>query len=97
MDQELIVSYFSGTENNVFDVGFIVDVRVRTQDTYRTVYTDQQRLELEKEFLTNQFINSDRKAQLAGELQLTERQIKIWFQNRCVFYSFFVLNSINIK
>ena len=61
---------------------YILDVRVRTQDTYRTVYTDIQRLELEKEYLTSPFITATRKAELAGQLQLTERQIKIWFQNR---------------
>uniref|UniRef100_A0AC34FKT7 Homeobox domain-containing protein n=1 Tax=Panagrolaimus sp. ES5 TaxID=591445 RepID=A0AC34FKT7_9BILA len=62
------------------------NVRVRTQDTYRTVYSDRQRVELEKEFLTNQFITAGRKAELAGQLDLTERQIKIWFQNRFVFF-----------
>lgn len=63
-----------------------LDVRVRTQDTYRTVYSDRQRVELEKEFFTNQFINAGRKAELAGQLDLTERQIKIWFQNRFVSF-----------
>ncbi|KAM3724137.1 Homeobox protein [Dirofilaria immitis] len=58
------------------------NVRVRTSEKYRMVYTDYQRLELEKEFRTSQFINSERKSQLSSELQLTERQIKIWFQNR---------------
>ncbi|EJW86526.1 hypothetical protein WUBG_02562, partial [Wuchereria bancrofti] len=56
-------------------------VRVRTSEKYRMVYSDYQRLELEKEFRTSQFINSERKSQLSSELQLTERQIKIWFQN----------------
>uniref|UniRef100_A0AC34Q606 Homeobox domain-containing protein n=1 Tax=Panagrolaimus sp. JU765 TaxID=591449 RepID=A0AC34Q606_9BILA len=58
------------------------NVRVRTQDTYRTVYSELQRLELEKEFCTSKFITTTRKAELADELKLTERQIKIWFQNR---------------
>uniref|UniRef100_A0A5S6PI82 Homeobox domain-containing protein n=1 Tax=Brugia malayi TaxID=6279 RepID=A0A5S6PI82_BRUMA len=57
------------------------NVRVRTSEKYRMVYSDYQRLELEKEFRTSQFINSERKSQLSSELQLTERQIKIWFQN----------------
>lgn len=35
-----------------------------------------------QEFHMNQFINADRKADLATKLNLTERQIKIWFQNR---------------
>uniref|UniRef100_A0AC35GC58 Homeobox domain-containing protein n=1 Tax=Panagrolaimus sp. PS1159 TaxID=55785 RepID=A0AC35GC58_9BILA len=67
------------------------NVRVRTQDTYRTVYSDRQRVELEKEFLSTQFINAARKAELAGQLDLTERQIKIWFQNRFVYLLFFIL------
>uniref|UniRef100_A0A0N4ZXF2 Homeobox domain-containing protein n=1 Tax=Parastrongyloides trichosuri TaxID=131310 RepID=A0A0N4ZXF2_PARTI len=58
------------------------NVRVRTSDKYRMVYSDYQRLELEKEYRTMQFINSERKAQLSMDLKLTERQIKIWFQNR---------------
>ncbi|VDM98582.1 unnamed protein product [Thelazia callipaeda] len=61
-----------------------IHVRVRTSEKYRMVYTDYQRLELEKEFRTSQFINSERKSQLSSELQLTERQVKIWFQNRSV-------------
>ncbi|CAI2347368.1 unnamed protein product [Caenorhabditis sp. 36 PRJEB53466] len=58
------------------------NVRVRTADKYRMVYSDYQRLELEKEFHTQAFITADRKSQLSTLLNLTERQIKIWFQNR---------------
>ncbi|VDO46163.1 unnamed protein product [Onchocerca flexuosa] len=64
---------------------------VRTSEKYRMVYSDYQRLELEKEFRTSQFINSERKSQLSSELQLTERQIKIWFQNRLI-QSIFLAN-----
>lgn len=63
---------------------YFSDVRVRTHDTYRTVYSDRQRVELEKEFHSSPFITAGRKAELAGQLDLTERQIKIWFQNRLV-------------
>ncbi|KAK5979214.1 Homeobox protein pal-1, partial [Trichostrongylus colubriformis] len=58
------------------------NVRVRTSDKYRMVYSDYQRLELEKEFCTSTFVTSERKAELSTLLNLTERQIKIWFQNR---------------
>lgn len=58
------------------------NVRVRTSDKYRMVYSDYQRLELEKEFCTSTFVTSERKAELSTMLNLTERQIKIWFQNR---------------
>lgn len=47
------------------------------------VYTDHQRIELEKEFtFNNKYITILRKKELAENLGLSERQIKIWFQNR---------------
>ncbi|KAL3117093.1 hypothetical protein niasHT_007496 [Heterodera trifolii] len=59
------------------------NVRVRTKDTYRVVYSECQRLELEQEFDNGgKFITRERKAALSARLRLTERQIKIWFQNR---------------
>lgn len=46
------------------------------------VYTDHQRVELEKEFYYSRYITIRRKAELANNLGLSERQVKIWFQNR---------------
>ncbi|KAK5858160.1 hypothetical protein PBY51_002324 [Eleginops maclovinus] len=56
--------------------------KTRTKDKYRVVYTDHQRLELEKEFHYSKYITIRRKAELATTLGLSERQVKIWFQNR---------------
>ncbi|MEQ2311653.1 hypothetical protein AMECASPLE_022570 [Ameca splendens] len=56
--------------------------KTRTKDKYRVVYTDHQRLELEREFQCNRYITMRRKSDLSMALGLSERQVKIWFQNR---------------
>lgn len=49
--------------------------KTRTKDKYRVVYTDHQRLELEKEFHYSRYITIRRKSELAANLGLTERQV----------------------
>lgn len=56
--------------------------KTRTRDKYRVVYSDHQRVELEKEFYLSRYITIRRKSELASSLALSERQVKIWFQNR---------------
>ncbi|XP_022900001.1 homeotic protein caudal [Onthophagus taurus] len=56
--------------------------KTRTKDKYRVVYTDHQRVELEKEFYFSRYITIRKKSELALTLGLSERQVKIWFQNR---------------
>ena len=41
---------------NTITLGPISQARTRTKDKYRVVYTDTQRLELEKEFAYNKYI-----------------------------------------
>ena len=48
----------------------------------RTSYTRCQLLEMEKEFEKNKYITRERRIEMSLVLDLTERQIKTWFQNR---------------
>nr|CAD7423363.1 unnamed protein product [Timema monikensis] len=48
----------------------------------RTAFTNTQLIELEKEFQLGMYLFRPRRINLAKSLNLTETQIKIWFQNR---------------
>ncbi|KAF3430777.1 hypothetical protein E2986_13402 [Frieseomelitta varia] len=48
----------------------------------RTAYTSVQLMELEKQFSKTPYLCRSSRIQLANTLSLTERQVKIWFQNR---------------
>jgi len=56
--------------------------RSRRGKRSRTSFTTEQLMELERQFQLNEYLSRTPRIQMSLALNLTERQIKIWFQNR---------------
>lgn len=69
-----VVTYENKNTNDFLFLLFFA-AKTRTKDKYRVVYSDTQRLELEKEFHYSRYITIRRKAELASILGLSERQV----------------------
>nr|XP_018668263.1 transcription factor protein isoform X2 [Ciona intestinalis] len=78
------VSYISSTsspgEHRSSKVRDTSEVEIRKKE--RTSFTHDQVRQLEADFMENHYLTRLRRYELALKLNLTERQIKVWFQNR---------------
>ncbi|XP_046745770.1 uncharacterized protein LOC124411005 [Diprion similis] len=54
----------------------------RKKKKARTTFTGRQIFELEKQFEIKKYLSSSERAEMAKLLNVTETQVKIWFQNR---------------
>lgn len=73
----LLNTYFS-----LIITGPVITKTIKKKKRARTAYTTEQLWALEKTFIQTKFIDGDTRKILSKRLDITEKSIKVWFQNR---------------
>ncbi|XP_044766000.1 homeobox protein HMX3 [Coccinella septempunctata] len=76
---DLKLSNFTG--NHIDTAGEDSDAKNKKKKA-RTTFTGRQIFELEKQFELKKYLSSSERSEMAKLLNVTETQVKIWFQNR---------------